>query len=76
MRRQCQQTLSQSPRALDGLWRSQPPLLMNLPLALMVDELAAVPGAMAGATGSLEAVAGVVDVTPESGVEKPVVPEE
>ena len=45
-------------------------------MAPTVDEPAAVPGAMAGAAGSLEVDAGVVDVTPESGVEKPVVLEE
>ena len=45
-------------------------------LASMVDELAAVPGATAGADGSSEAEAGVADAVLESRVEKPVVLEE
>ena len=44
-------------------------------LASMADEPAAVPEATARATGSSEAEAGVADAVPESGVEKPVVPE-
>ena len=45
-------------------------------LVLTVDEPAAVPRAMAGAAGSLEAEVGVADAVSESRVEKSVVPEE
>ena len=45
-------------------------------LASMADEPAAMPGAMAGATGSLEVEARVADAVLEFGVEKSVVPEE
>ena len=41
-----------------------------------VDEPAAVPGAMAGAAGSLEAETRVVDAALESRAEKPMAPEE
>ena len=45
-------------------------------LASTADEPAAVPEATAGATGSLEADAGVVDAALESGADKPVEPKE
>ena len=45
-------------------------------LAPTADESAVVLGATVGAAGSLEADAGVADAASESGVEKPVVPEE
>ena len=45
-------------------------------LALTTNELAAVPRATTGATGSLEADAGVAKAMSESGVEEPVVLEE
>ena len=45
-------------------------------LAPTADESAAMPGATAGATGSLKVDARVDDSTLESGVEEPVVPEE
>jgi len=41
-----------------------------------MDESAAMPVAMVGATGSLEVDAGVADAVLESGVEKPVVLED
>ena len=45
-------------------------------MALTMDESTVMPGATAGAAGSSEADARVVDATPKSGVEKLVVPED
>ena len=45
-------------------------------MVMMVDESAATPGATAGATGSSEAEARVIDAASESGAERSMVPEE
>ena len=45
-------------------------------MATVVDKSMAMPRATAGATGSLEVDARVADAAPESGAEKPMVPEE
>ena len=45
-------------------------------MASMANEPTTMPRATVGATGSLEADAGVADATPESRAKKPVVPEE
>ena len=63
------QPTEESTAAADGLGGGER-------LVPTVDKSAAMPGAMAGATGFSKVDAGVVDAVPESGAEKPVVLEE
>ena len=60
-------------RGLGGLWRSQPPLLVDLATE---DRSATMPRAMAENTGSSAVNAGDASAAPESGAVRPVAPEE